>query len=184
MKMIKVIGLVVGLVSMLGVAASAQTVGTGFYQLSWNNVVLAGTASSGYSNVLDIADGYYNFAITGGATLSPSDKTVTLSGLNNGRIWTYEVFSNGGWQELGKLVDPFSASNYQSVTKSSDAYVNNVYAEKMRIFYAIDMPTAGTMATVGGSAMMTATAVPEPGTILAALSILAPAGLAFRRKRA
>lgn len=196
MKMVKVIGLVVGLVSLLGVAACADDTGTGF----WMKVSKLSVAKDSDFQVIDLDSSLaYNVWYDGQASVSLGEGGAGAYALLTGNgqdtnIWHYYT-SNvdapttlADWTQFDSLVGPVKAlpnSTNDSGTKEvGPITISGV--KHVAIGYDITLREFGTKGTAvaSGNGTLTVQAVPEPGTILAALSVLAPAGFAFRRKRA
>lgn len=132
--------------------------------------------------------------------------TATLTGVNDPdsadsrgvtttNIWRYyystlsnvntDEFDSSQWIMFDSLVGPLSCpANSQNNSQRLTGNTTISGAKYIAIAYDIELTkTASGTAIAGGTGTMTVNAVPEPGTICAALSVLAPVGFVFRRKR-
>ena len=147
----------------------------------------------GYGETLDLGSlGPWLLAWTGSATVSPTTANATITGgfadnLGARHIWKYEYSVADTdeeplvWETLDLLVDPITA--YKPAIGASGVLSDSatVTARWLKLSYAASLVGKGSSAS--GSGSIAAAAVPEPGTILAAFSILGPAGFLFRRRQ-
>lgn len=140
----------------------------------------------------------WSVAYSGTGALSTTLSSATLTGnfpanqdlSGVGHIWSFEYKESllDSWTNLGYAAHTVTASaGANSNAGGTDGGPTVVYARYLRMGYNWTL-TSGVVdneASVGGTGSMTATStvVPEPGTILAALSILGPAGFLFRRRQ-
>lgn len=209
MKIIRTIGIVAGLVSMMAVSAFAQTQGAGFFVGVFDKDLSA--SGTGFYARYDLdSNATYSFTYEGSATVGLSGVigTAALTGTTKGvpssapsvavestNIWRYYYQTkDSNWHLLDTLVGPISCTTtnkYESAANSGHAVRNDnpftisgVTAIGIGYDVLLSKSSVGGWGTGTGGATMTATAVPEPGTIFAAMSILAPVGFVFRRKKA
>lgn len=144
---------------------------------------LPGIGTDADTDTVDLGSvGPWTVKWTGSATISPTSSVATLTGNVGGKIWTYAYSTdNATWTPLTPLVDTFSASAY-AVGDSGTQFGGwtTVTARYLKLSYDATL-TSSTKASASGSGSIVA--IPEPGTILAALSILGPVGFVFRRRR-
>lgn len=91
------------------------------------------------------------------------------------------------WTCVGSLLNVKETGSGSWDGKSSDdiTYGPTINARWLRLDYSATLKnTSGTgSVTAHGTGVMDVSSVPEPGTILAACTILAPAGMFFRRRK-
>ena len=192
--MLVLASLVLGLAS-VACTAEAEDPLLGFLAMVTRNGVAVEAVGG---DIFDLGSlGSWNVSYTGAATISPILGTgkVTLDGGYNDNIWAFAysnrnvddrtVLTEGDWNYLTPLVKSFDTSG--GISKTSEATLldyGQITARWVRIQHdaTLDAPV-GTAAIASGTAAMSVSAVPEPGTIVAAMALLAPAGMFFRRKR-
>jgi len=183
--------------ALLASAAYAQDTGTAFSK-TIKAFMTSGTDSGFEQAALD-SSLTYNFWYEGAATLSLGAKAGTANITGNStveapttNIWRYYYQKmDNSWVMFDSLVAPLSctSTNSDSSANSNDVIQNSnpltlTNIKAIGIGYDITVSKTGLGIGIGsGSGTLTANAVPEPGTILAALSILAPAGMLFRRRK-
>jgi len=170
---IKIIIWAVAILFATAVAASAETSYLTTTENSWELQLVSNTVGSPGAYV-------YTYTLTNN---TPSDEIVDFSlyspnlasGITNVVTPTGWTESGAGgimlWQSLNPAtiyVAP-SGSAVFGFTSTHASAADNVFAQATN--------------SVGYNGTTSGPAVPEPGTILAALSILGPAGFVFRRKR-
>ena len=180
MKKIVIAGIIAVFAACLPVVANAADKTLGFaLNLSYPQISISDTRV----RPLDLgALGTYSVWYTGSASLSPTDTNAILNGLNAGKIWSYEYSADGtNWTVFDTLIDTFSATA-NSVGKSvNDSKMQTVQARWLRLGYNVRLDSLDD-ANVSGSASLTATAVPEPSSILCLAGMLTSVGLLRRRK--
>jgi len=171
----------------------AQDAETGFFTklVKFNGIYNPSTVND--SELLDLETlGNWQVWYTGSATVSAGTAGASLVGNYSGNIWNYEYSADNtnnelevtNWKSIGSLVETIHAS---AKATGDSGTINggpvDVYARWLRISYnATLMSDANAGASASGSGSIAASAVPEPGTILAACAILSPVGFVFRRR--
>lgn len=175
-------------VSLLAVPASAQWLDTG--------AAFDGTTWSGYGE-LDL-DPLVTYNVWYSVTASlqylryadDSKSAVLSSNDPSHAVWQVQVTTDGtNWTTYDNLVAGSLTATYGSPVfrdeMASDVGYDISGYSGIRIGYDLTLVNIGTgTAVCSGNGVLEAVAapVPEPGTILAAISILGPAGLLFRRR--
>lgn len=140
--------------------------------------------------------GLWSVQFSGTGALSTTISSATLKGNfidpsnpGVGHIWAfdYKASISDPWTSLGyaahTVTAPAGANSNAGGTDGGPVLVTARYL-RMGYDWTLSSAVVGNSASVGGTGSMTATsAVPEPGTVLAALSILGPAGILFRRRK-
>lgn len=185
MKRLVIVGILAVLASSLAVCGYAQSGGTGFYtQLNFLQPTVG-------SQILDLQSlGVWDVLYTGSATVSSTNATAMLVGNYSGKVWQYEYTPDASsattnWFVVGSLVDSMTAL---PGTTSSSGVQNGgpvtVTARWLKISYDATLSSpGGYFANASGSGTISATAVPEPSSLLILGSMLAPMGIRILRKR-
>ena len=158
--------------------------------LSWFQVTVRknGTQIVSDSSIFDLGSlGLWDVSYTGAATISPTGSgSATLTGNFPGEyIWNFAYSEdNSTWHDLTPLVGTFSTSGGISATREATVSdYGQINARYIRIQHDATLSTVGSAAMASGTAAMTVAAVPEPGAVLASLSLLASAEMLLRRRR-
>ena len=166
------------------VAAGAQSIGTGFYtQLNFSQ------PAQGYA-ILDLGSlGTWNVQCTGIASVSSTDASATLLGNYSDKIWQFKsttdsvINENTNWTVLGSLVNSVSVpANTYSAGETQRIELQNVNARWLYIGYSATLSSDGHFANASGNGTISATAVPEPSSLLALGGLLSSVGLMLRKK--
>lgn len=149
-----------------------------------SNTVVSRTGSQIVDLQLDQYQAW-NVVWDASAGVNMTKGTGTLSGNNEGGlIWLCEYQDNdGNWNKIDDMNWITSVTGNDEKTESKSC---TIYAKDLRFGYNASFDTAGS--PINGKATgygeMSVTAAPEPTSILAACSILAPLGFVFRRRKA
>ena len=104
-------------------------------------------------------------------------------------IWQYLYTSDADnttatWNVLGTLVGTLTAApGTTSSSGNQNGVLQTVTARWLRISYNATLSSDSYFANASGSGTISATAVPEPGTLVTLGSMLAPLGICFIRRR-
>lgn len=183
-SLILMVGLIALVIASSGVFAATQA--TSFSFKIPANLPTQPTGGTATTTALDLGVlAPWQIDWLGDATLSPTDQGATLTGNYAGKIWKYECSAdNVAWTTLGTLVDTFSApAGLGGVPVPPLSGSTTITTRYIRLGYDAQLTSLSANASASGSGSMLATRVPEPGTILAALSILGPVGFVFRRRK-
>ena len=120
---------------------------------------------------------------TGMAELNANGKATLNGGFGN-YIWEYSYSTTGednDWTSFSQLSPTLTTTGGQVADLEQNPPAQTFYAQYFKVAYNINLQnTSASVITADG--VGTLTAVPEPGTILAAFAILAPVGFVFRRR--
>jgi len=184
------------LVPLMSAAACAQNeVSDHFY--SKLKATYTSAVSSDYVYLVFDQPGTFAVNYDGSASLSYTGKgTATLTGAGSSSdIWQYYYTTaanpsqnatkiGSDWTLIGSLISPLSTPSDGSAYDEVDGLLLPNGVTGVALGYDVKLASPNKSNTqASGDADLTASAVPEPGTVLAALSILGPAGLVFRRKK-
>ena len=179
MKRTIVIVMVLLAMASSGTYAAGKAMGFSFDNLQTS--MAAGSTTLGLESIQSWLVEY-----TGSASVSATDTTATLTGNFGGNIWQYSYSSDGTtWITFDRLVSSIFMPAY-TIGGSGTVHGPNVVitARYFRLAYDVTLATY-TNAAVSGTASITATAVPEPGSLVALCGgLFGLAGFAVRRRKA
>lgn len=200
MKSLKITAVLTALVASIPLAVGAQGVTkSASIDLIVDNPGTAQSATNqSWSRSLELGQtaGWYIIDYSGGVSLSSDAGSAQLTGLcgsdpasktyapnTQGAIWSFNYSSDGiNWTSAGTVLESASVpANTLTQTFSDSGTNSGVWARYIQIEYFASLNSTYD-ASAGGSATMTATAVPEPSSLAFMLTAAAPLGYMFRRK--
>lgn len=148
------------------------------------NFDMPGGLYSDTSATTYVTAGFWTVNCTGGTTLTATDTAAAINGTyGNGDVWKFIYHDSvNGWQTLTTLVGSTTAGpNIQTTTGNMASGPFTVYADAFAIGYSFNQ--VGANSASSGTAGMTATAVPEPSSLVAlATGVVGILGFVRRRR--
>lgn len=162
----------------------------------WLTFPSCSTSGHGYKTIDMGYVGDWAVSYTGSCTLSSYWGAAHVQGNYGGNVWNYYYSATGmpcDWHSLGTLVGSMNACDCVNSSGTLSGSADITDARYFMIAYNTTLTKCcwNPYAETWGEGTLTATpqrdpvnppSVPEPGTIVAACSILAPVGFVFRRR--
>jgi len=174
------------LVALMTGLASAAT------QTHWFvlNQATSGTTANASFVDLDLGSfGSWSVACTGGTTLTATAATATLTGgFSGNKIWSFQYLDSASvWQDIipaapSGLVTGTGAAIATTVVASQNALPVVVNTQWLRIAYDASL-TSDAAAVATGSASVTASIIPEPGSAMVLITGLLGVAATLKRRK-
>lgn len=201
MKSLKITAVLAALMASVPLVAGAQgvTKSASIDLIVDNYGVVQSATNQTWSKSLELGQtvGWYIINYSGGVSLSSDAGAAQLTGLTGadpasktyapgaiGAVWSFNYSVDGiNWASAGSIIESAAVpANTLTQTFSASGSNPSVWARYIQIEYFASLSSTYD-ASSGGSATMTATAVPEPSSLAVMITALGPVGFMLRRRK-